>query len=1057
MLPEVLPITREPSLIKCSVNSKDITFEIDSGSHISTIKHADVIKVGGVIQPTRRRVVGYSGNAIELCGEAHLKFECNGERFCHNFLVVKSSSVNLFGRDLCLKVGCCFKFSKMENNGIKLVDREVLHKFRSYISDDFKSCVKQSVKLNVLPNAFPVFAKARSVPVRMRENVEAELRRLEESGTITKVFSSKWASPTVNVIKTNGSIRICGDFSSTVNKYLKSVQSPLPSIDEVIARVGTSSVFSKIDLSNAFLQLPLDEDSKEYTTINTCAGLFRYNYLPFGLTASSGIFQAYMTKILNGIDNVIVYQDDILLFSQSVKDHNNILNTVLLTLQTAGIKINCKKCSFFVDNVHYLGYIFDKNGVHPNSDRVRAILEAPSPKDIKQLQAFIGLCNYYNRFIPKFSIVFAPLYALLKKNTKFVWGENQEKCLNVIKDLFASNRLLNYFNPACETLLETDSSGYGIAAVLMQRKHPSDDWLPVQFTSRTLNDSERNYSNIEREALSVVFGCEKFHKFLLGGKFVIHNDQQPLRKLFAHDKSVPSNCSARIQRWALKLSQYDYVFKYSKGVNNVNSDCLSRLPLPETSHECEPYELIFALKYLDKMPVNSNDIKCKTEDDKNLCKLKNHIRYGIAIDNKDTNLAEYKRYLSELTILRGCIIYNNRVLIPDTLRELVLEQLHEGHPGICAMKSLARSLVWYPGIDKDLTLIVNKCSKCQQTRQKSHQNRTLEWPVPTRPWSRVHVDHFFFRDKIFFIAVDALSKYIECEIVPSTSSHDTVEVLRTIFSRNGLCDLIVSDNATSFRSEEFEYFLNRHSIDHITSAPYSPSSNGQAERGVRVIKDLLKKNYVSGSLKVVLSQVLLYYRTVPHSVTNIPPCVALNNRKFVTLKDRVNPKYCSLNSSTKYKNIPNFNVGDEVLAINFRNGPKWYKATIMQKLAANVFNVHIHDLNVVWKRHSNQLLNSISCNENNRSFNHFEDIVPNECYNDCSPISRSDDSKPVSVDTSPGGSQPVLSPPGVLIDSDHLTPNNHVPAPQSTVNENVSSPSLRRSSRIRKPPVRLGI
>ena len=415
----------------------------------------------------------------------------------------------------------------------------------------------------------------------------------------------------------------------------------------------------------------MSEESKVYTTINTSEGLYRYNFLPFGLKASPGIFQSYISKILNNIENVICYQDDILILTETVQEHNETLRKVLNALKEAGVKLNIKKCEFFTDQVQYLGHIFDKDGVKPNPDKVRAILDAPAPRDLKQLQSLVGLCNFYSKFIPNFTNVFAPLYSLLKKEVKFHWGPEQQICLEIIKDLFRSNRVLKLFNPHYETLLETDSSSYGIAAVLLQRKNSNSEWSPVQFISRTLNPAEKNYSNIEREGLSVVFGCEKFRKFLLGSKFIIRNDQQPLKKLFAQNKSVPTTCSARLQRWSLRLSQFNYVFEYSKGINNVNSDYCSRLPLPDTTNECEPYELVFAIKKIDEMPITCVEIQQHTDRDEDLIKLKQYIKYGYPISRDNAKLSFYKNKISEMTIMKGCILFKNRVLIPESLRKLI--------------------------------------------------------------------------------------------------------------------------------------------------------------------------------------------------------------------------------------------------------------------------------------------------------------------------------------------------------------------------------------------------
>ena len=952
----MLPITREPAMLECKVNNFKVLFQLDSGSDVTTIKHCDAVAVGAAITPTSNRVLGYSGDPISLVGQCTLKVSYKGLDVQQKFLVVKSNSVNLLGRDLCTKLNINILLPD-DVSLVHSVSDNVLGQFRDYLSDDFQSQVKQTVHLQVLSDSPPVFCKARTVPVRMRDSVKKELERLQAAGKITKVFASDWASPTVNVCKADGSVRICGDFSVSVNKYLQPVQSPLPTIDEVITQVGTAKIFAVIDLANAFLQLPLDEESKKYTTVNTTDGLFQYNNLPFGLRSSPGIFQAYMSKLLNGINNVIVYQDDLLIFSMNKHQHNDTLHKVLTTLRDAGIKLNTRKCKFVTKQVQYLGHIFNEHGVQPNPEKIRAILDAPSPTNVKQVQAFLGLCTFYSRFVPNFSDVMSPLYHLLKKCVKFHWGPDQQKCFQLIKQLFKSNKILKLYNASHETLLETDSSGYGIAAVLFQRSNSTEPWSPVQFASRSLNDAERNYSNIEREALSVVFGCEKFKKFLLGARFTIRNDQQPLRKLFGLKSGVPTTCSARIQRWALKLSQFHYDFEYSRGKDNVHSDCLSRLPLADTIAESEPYELVFTMSSLDNSPVTCEHVKHHTNLDVDLTELKQYIKYGFPAKITNNNLKPFRNLVSQLSLMKGCILFQNRVVIPQTLQQLVLNQMHEGHPGITAMKSQARSLIWYPNMDRDITELVKACPSCQSIRSRPPQNNNIEWPIPPRPWSRVHIDHFFFENKTCFIAVDALSKYIECETVPNTSVNATIDVLRTIFSRNGLCDVIVSDNASCFTAQAFKEFLINNGIQHITPPPYSPSSNGQAERGVRVVKDLLKKQNKADSFQTRLAKALFHYRCVPHSVTQIVPSVALNNRKYITVKDRVNPKYFfSKNRESESHHIVQFEIGDRVLALNVREGPKWHQATVVQKLGVNVYNVHIHQLNVVWKRHANQLL-----------------------------------------------------------------------------------------------------
>lgn len=1036
--------------MQLKVNNKLITFEVDTGSYLSTLSANELNSMNSVnICKTSTKAKGYGDSLIEFLGEAELNIMYNKSVTKHKFLIVDSDRVSLLGRDLCNKLNLQFAVPCDINN----IQQDVLSKHEYFLSDNFKSCVSEAVTLEINSKSKPIFCKARSVPLRFRELVKTELSRLEENGIITKVFNAKWASPCVNVLKSNNTVRICGDYSTTINKSMDLVQYPLASIEHVLGEIGNAKVFSKIDCQNAYLQIPLDKKSKELTTLNTIHGLYSYNFLPFGLCNSPGIFQSFMCRTLSGINNIIIYQDDVLVMTENTIEHCKSLDQVFSALKQAGVKVNKNKCSFFTNSVQYLGYIFDNDGVHPNPDKIKAIIDAPTPTNLSQVQSFMGLCNFYSRFIKDFSTVFAPLYQLLKKNTKFHWNAAHEKCFQTIKNLFKCNTVLKLFDPKLETAIETDASSVGIGCVLMQKYN--NQWFPVQFSSRTLNNAERNYSQIEREALSIIFACEKFKQFLLGSQFTIKNDHKPLEKLFGPNKNVPINCSARLQRWALRLSQFKYKFEFIKGVDNVNSDFLSRLPLSDTVLENEPYELIFVLDSLEKTAITCKDIALHTDKDQNLCLLKQYIKYGFPAHIDNYILKPYKNLVGELSILKNCIMYNNRVLIPESLRSKVLYQLHTGHPGICVMKSIARSIVWYPGIDKDIQDVVKSCKQCAMVSSKPPKKSFIEWPLPEKPWSRLHIDHLFFENHILLIVVDSLSKYIEVEIVKNVSALETIECLRNIFSRHGLPETIVSDNATSFTASEFKEFLFNNSINHITSAPYMPSSNGRAERGVRIIKELLMKS-VNGSFRTRLSNALLYYRSKPHCITKIAPCIALNNRKYITVNDKLNPRYisnCNLNINKK---INKFEIGDQILALNLRDGPKWYYGTVVDILGQNVYNVHVHDLDVTWKRHLHQLLPTV--NTPNYNCDNSLPVDNNKCningpHNNVLPRTTNSNI-PLSCASVPISDNYVSVDNNVAaMDSSLATDNNvaEMGSSRATANNNSRDVTLRRSTRISKP------
>ena len=305
--------------------------------------------------------------------------------------------------------------------------------------------------------------------------------------------------------------------------------------------------------------------------------------------------------------------------------------------------------------------------------------------------------------------------------------------------------------------------------------------------------------------------------------------------------------------------------------------------------------------------------------------------------------------------MKGCILYDNRLFIPQRMRNSVLKLFHKNHSGIVATKSMVRSLVWYPKIDVDVERMIKECALCQKQYTKPVQVY-VQWPKPPHPWYRLHIDHFFFENHIFLIVVDPLTKYVECEIVKSTSMRDTINALQIVFSRSGIPFVIVSDNASSFVGTDIQQFFRANGIKHITSPPYSPSSNGSAEKYVDTVKRMLRKCDPTLPINVRLAKVLFHYRTIPHSVTGIPPCVALNKRKYVTALDKINPLNVFDDSKcVDSSKINNFKVGDSVLALNLRGGDKWLKGIITEKLAINVFNVFVSELEITWKRHSNQL------------------------------------------------------------------------------------------------------
>ena len=457
-------------------------------------------------------------------------------------------------------------------------------------------------------------------------------------------------------------------------------------------------------------------------------------------------------------------------------------------------------------SVDYLGRTISAEGLQPTKEKVRAIVEAPAPQNVSQLCSFLGLVNYYNKFFPRASSTLAPLYKLLEKRQKWSWGTEQVKAFQAAKEQLTSPKCLVHYDPQKALVVAGDASPYGVGAVLAQVMQDGSE-RPVAFASRSLSSAEKKYAQVEKEGLAIVFAVKKFHDYLLGRKFTIRSDHKPLQYLFSEARPVPPMASARIQRWALTLSTYDYTIRFIPGNQNAHADALSRMPLPESvSAVPTPPELILMMEMLQGPPVKAQDIRRWTDHDPILSRVRNLILQGWS-HLEEEGMQAFNDRRNELSVLDGCVLWGSRVVIPKAGREKVLDELHEGHPGVSRMKGLARGVVWWPGIDKAIEERVKSCYLCQQGQKSPAKAPLHPWEWPNRPWSRLHVDYAGpFMGKMFLITVDAYSKWIEVQLVPSATSQNTIQKLRSIFATHGLPEVLVSDNGTAFTSTEFQEF-----------------------------------------------------------------------------------------------------------------------------------------------------------------------------------------------------------------------------------------------------------
>ena len=425
------------------------------------------------------------------------------------------------------------------------------------------------VKHNIPTSGLPIWQPLRRLPHALKPVVDNEVQKMLSQGVIRK-SSSPWCSPVVMVKKKDGSWRLCVDYRK-VNAATRQDAYPLPRIDSTLDSLAGSKYFTTLDLASGYWQVEVEETAKEKTAFSTPGGHFEFNVMPFGLTNAPATFQRLMECVLAGLaaDQCLVYLDDIIIFSESFAEHLHRLHQVLSRLQEAGLKLRPSKCHFVKREVRYLGHIVSEDGVRPDPSKTNAVSSYPTPTNVKELRQFLGLANYYRRFVENYSHIAEPLHQLTRKTSKgFTWTSACQSAFDMLKRCLTHSPILAYPDFSREFLLHTDASATALGAVLCQQRDGVEQ--VIAYWSRQLTKPERNYSTIKREALALVAAVKDFYPYLYGFPFKLLTDHNPLTAL----KGL-KDMGGRLTRWMLFLQQFNFEIQYKPGKANANADALS--------------------------------------------------------------------------------------------------------------------------------------------------------------------------------------------------------------------------------------------------------------------------------------------------------------------------------------------------------------------------------------------------------------------------------------------------------------------------------------------------
>lgn len=640
------------------------------------------------------------------------------------------------------------------------------------------------------------------------------------------------------------------------------------------------------------MQFPVDEQSSKLLTIVTHKGLFRYTKIPEGVSPAPADVQKKMDECLRGIKGTIAYIDNIYVTGKTDEEHLENLNKVCERLQECGLRLNKDKCKFMQKKLEVLGFVINKDGLHKAKSKINAMINAPIPKNNKELSSFLGLINFYARFLDKRSEKMKPLYDLLHSE-KFEWNENCSRAFEWVKEELISPRVLVNFDPKQEVILACDASDYGLSAIL-SHKYKDGTEKPIAYASRKIAKSELNRKILDKEAMAIVFGVKRFYQFVFGRKFILRTDNKALELILGPRKGIPLTADNRFQRWAYYLSGFRYELEHVKSEANANCDALSRLPIDD---DTEMIDVEFChVNFFEEGMMTFDHImlaEMSKKDELIATTIKRVL--GVWPNNTKEMSGDEKKLYSrrlELTVEKGCLFWGLRAVIPEKMRGVILQELHATHLGIVKIKMFARSYVWWPNIDSDIENLVSDCKICMVERKRPHHTPLTTWPWPDKAWSRIHCDFAGpFFGKMWLIIVDAHSKWPEIiNFNMNTKAYRLIEEFKILFSKYGLPFHCVTDGGPQFRSAEFHGFLTRNGVLHTLSPPYHPATNGAAENFVQTFKDKVAKIVKGGEkLDDAVNMFLYDYRSIEHCTTRRSPAYLMFKREMRTRFDLLRP------------------------------------------------------------------------------------------------------------------------------------------------------------------------
>ena len=697
------------------------------------------------------------------------------------------------------------------------------------------------------------------------------------------------AAPVFFVKKKDGSLRLVVDYRK-LNAITIKNRYPLPLTQELIDQLAGATVFSKLDLRWGYNNLRIREGDQWKAAFRTSRGLFEPVVMNFGLTNAPATFQHMMNDLFRDLQGVyvIVYLDDILIFSKDRTSHTEHVREVLRRLKENDLFCKPEKCEFYRESVEYLGMIIGRGTVSMDPGKVEAILKWPAPQRLSDVQAFVGFANFYRRFISGFSKLAQPLTQLMRKDSPWTWSEQQQQAFDALKQTFTSAPILVMADMSKPFILEADASDYATGAVLSQRQSDGEVH-PVAFYSKTLNSAERNYDIYDKELLAIIRALDEWRHYLEGGEHPIDiiSDHKNLL-YFATARTL----TRRQARWSLFLSRFHFTITYRPGRLGGKPDALSRRSdlkpegVDNTEQTLIPRE-VFRVKAMRRGAT-------RIEGDRELLQ---EMRRAEVYDEELVEAIEkikggapraLRKGLEEWNTENGLILFRGKVYVPKDgeLRRRVVELHHDslptGHPGRWKTYELVSRNYWWPGMSVYVEKYVTGCDTCQRTKNRNQQAHGPLQPnsVPDQPWQVISCDLITQLPKssgydAIFVVVDRLTK--QAHFIPTTSSVDSPGIaelfLSSVWKLHGTPQEVISDRGPQFAAKFLRQVFKRLGIRSALSTAYHPQTDGQTERVNQELEQYLRAfiNFRQSDWASLLPMAEFAHNTRAHAATKTSP------------------------------------------------------------------------------------------------------------------------------------------------------------------------------------------